>query len=38
MYMSIAELIDAANKTKKPIYELVIEQEMDTSQDRKSVV
>lgn len=35
MYMSIAELIDAANKTKKPIYELVIEQEMDTSHNSR---
>jgi L-serine deaminase len=32
MYMSVAELVTAAKKTKKPIYELMIEQEMETSQ------
>lgn len=29
MYMSIKEIIDAANERQKPIYELAIEQEME---------
>ena len=29
MYMSIKEIVDAANKSQKPIYELAIEQEME---------
>ncbi|MDF2855899.1 MAG: sdaAA [Neobacillus sp.] len=29
MYMSIKEIVDAANKTQKPIYQLAIEQEME---------
>lgn len=28
MYMTIKEIIDAANKRQKPIYELAIEQEI----------
>ena len=32
MYMSVAELVTAAQETKKPVYELMIEQEMATSQ------
>ncbi|MDR5044961.1 L-serine ammonia-lyase, iron-sulfur-dependent, subunit alpha, partial [Bacillus thuringiensis] len=28
MYMSIKEIVDAANKSQKPIYELAIEQEI----------
>ncbi|GEO69727.1 L-serine ammonia-lyase, iron-sulfur-dependent, subunit alpha [Levilactobacillus acidifarinae] len=38
MYMSVAELVDAAKKTKKPIYELVIEQEMDTSHNTREEI
>lgn len=29
MYMSIKEIVDAANKRQKPIYELAIEQEIE---------
>ncbi len=29
MYMSIKEIVDAANETQKPIYQLAIEQEME---------
>ncbi|MEB8555077.1 L-serine ammonia-lyase, iron-sulfur-dependent, subunit alpha, partial [Bacillus cereus] len=28
MYMAIKEIVDAANKSQKPIYELAIEQEI----------
>lgn len=29
MYMTIKEIVDAANKRQKPIYELAIEQEIE---------
>lgn len=29
MYMAIKEIVDAANKSQKPIYELAIEQEIE---------
>lgn len=29
MYMAIKEIVDAANKSQNPIYELAIEQEME---------
>ena len=38
MYMSVAELVTAAKKTKKPIYELMIEQEMETSQTSREEI
>ena len=38
MYMSVAELVTAAKETKKPIYELMIEQEMETSQTSREEI
>ncbi|WP_143462423.1 L-serine ammonia-lyase, iron-sulfur-dependent, subunit alpha [Levilactobacillus enshiensis] len=38
MYMSVAELVDAAKTTKKPIYELMIEQEMETSKNSREEI
>lgn len=38
MYMSVAELVDATKTTGKPVYELIIEQEMETAQNTREEV
>jgi len=38
VYMSVAELVDAAKTTKKPIYELMIEQEIKVSKTSREEI
>lgn len=38
MYMSVAELVDAAKTAKKPIYELMIEQEIKVSKTSREEI